>query len=220
MMEKREPDLNPETMKRMERTLHAAADFTPEREMPADLIERALLRRRRACRPFLPRRAALAAALGLLALMLASAFRGRAPESVQVAGHHAPAPVIPERKAPDYLLPEPSPSNPSGIVPVKSAVQPVPPRPGRENAVRRRSSAKPAPRREIRRRVRPAEPYRPQRIYAAHPTDPVQAVLWQEEVVKVPSSRVFTPGWIVQPDPQQQAVYITPAVAEFSLSNE
>ncbi len=219
MMEKREPDLDPETMKRMERTLHAAADFSPKREMPTDLIERAL-RRRRACRPVLPQRAALAAVLGLLALILASAFRGRAPESVQMAGRHAPVPVIPEKKAPDYLLTESNPLNPQGIVPVKGGVQSAPRRTERENAVRRRSSVKPAPRREIRRRVRPAEPCRPQRMYAAHPADPVQAVRWQEEVVKVPSSRVFTTGWIVQPDPLHQTVYITPAVAEFPLSNE
>lgn len=206
-------------MKRVERTLYAAADFTPEREMPADLVERAL-RRRRACRPVLPRRAALAAVLGLLALMLASAFQWSAPVSVQMAGHHAPTPDLPERKRSDYLLPKSKPATPQGIVPVKGDVQPTPPRPGRNSSVQKQSSGKPSLRRQIRRRVRPAEPHRPQRMYASHPEPVVQAVRWQEEIVKVPSSRVLAPGWIVQPDPQQLAVYITPAVAEFPLSNE
>jgi hypothetical protein len=219
-MTSRKSDLDPEALKRIERSLYAATDFTPEREMPADLIERAF-RQKQTCRAILPRRRlALAAGLALTALILAAAFRWQSSERVQMAGHHSMPPAAAKSSTQNYLLPEPFASNAENISPVKKSVQSVPPPPERENANRKRSTVKSVPRREMRRKVRPVVPYRPQRMYAAHREQSIQPVRWREEVVKVPQPRVLAPGWILQPDPQQQAVYITPVVAEFPLSSE
>jgi hypothetical protein len=211
-------DLDPEMLKRLEQSLYMAADFTPEREMPADLFERAL-RQKRACSPVLTHRAAVTAGLTLLILTLVVAVRWRAAERVQTAEHHPVPPVAVQREARAFLPPQSKASLPESAASVKISVQPSPPMPDRADTPRK-AAAKPASRQEIRRKVRPIQTHPPQRIHAARPQQSVQAVRWQEEVVKVPPSRLLAPGWILQPDPQQQALYITPAVAEFSLESE
>jgi hypothetical protein len=181
----------PESVRRVEALLRAAADFEPESPAPEGLEARMLARAH--CRP--PRTRLLLAAGAATALLALAALLPR-------GGHRGKTPPEPARLAQATAHPAPDAAAPAAA-PRKSADPP-----GAHARKHSPSKGKERPDRPGRRKGRPESPPRPPRVR------------WRDQTIRMYASGIIAPAWMAEETPEGDSIVLTPVVMDIPAHRE